>query len=306
MENPFAPRFDRHDEPNPKQIAFEESRVRLVLERFGLSSYIPQMIQSFEDKWAKKWLTFETLFEFFPSFPILLEAHSFYHVSAHCRPASIFRAFEETFVLRRYLDVFARGQEEACGRPIGMVLPFDGFQGGVVIHNGLFNTGGTKIVHDIVGDAPPHRVAVEPFIPFIRHLARGGWTPKTPLPRVTTIQQPQVSPELSFTPWMVDKLGDGAALVVLAWLRTVLRSTSGYHRQLVRRTTENECCVAATQEQIAAETHCSLRKVRRGIAELKNQRLIATTTQQRRSYFSLSVEALAGAEVESRHNSFKK
>lgn len=122
MENPFAPRYDQKREPHPKQIAFEDVRVRIVLDRFRLSRHIPAMQQRFEEKWGQRRLTFETFFKFFPTFPILLEAHSFYRISEHCRPAVLFRSFEQTFFLQRYLDVFTCGQEEARGQELCLAL----------------------------------------------------------------------------------------------------------------------------------------------------------------------------------------
>jgi hypothetical protein len=296
VDNPFAPRYDQHQEPHPRQISFEGERVRIVLDRFGLSQRIPAMIERFREKWNTPWLTFETFFELYPTFPVLLEAHSFYHVADHGRPADLFRSFERTFFLQRYLDVYARGQEEAQGRPVGMVFPFDGFQGGLVMHNGVFNTQGTKLVHAIAGDVPPQRVTVEPFIGLVNYLAQGDWTPQAPLPSGHPAQQPQGCRDMPVTPWMVERLGPGPALVVLAWLRTVLSSPSGHDRRYVRRTGEGERCVAATQEEIASETRLSERRVKRGIEKLGQEGLLTSARRQGRSHIWLAPEALALAE----------
>ena len=58
---------------------------------------------------------------------------------------------------------------------------------------------------------------------------------------------------MPITPRMVERLGPGPALIVLGWLVKVLTSPSGYDRHFVRRTGEGRRCVAATQEQVAAD-----------------------------------------------------
>jgi hypothetical protein len=123
------------------------------------------------------------------------------------RPAAMFRSFDETFVLQRYLDVFARSRSEVSERPVGMVMPFDGFEGGMLVHNGDFDAVSTKLIHDVPGNTPPHRVIVEPFISLINYLARSGWTPESPPSAPRRHQQGRARSGASVAPWMVRLLG---------------------------------------------------------------------------------------------------
>lgn len=274
MDNPFAPRHDHHLEPHPKQIAFEAERVRIVLDRFGLSARIPEMMRQFQEKWGMSWLTFEAFCEFFPSFPLLLEAHSFFRVAENCRPARIFQSFDETFFIRRYLDVYARGQEEANGRPIGMVFPFDGYEGGLVMHNGRFGTVGTKMVHDVADNAPPHRVVVEPFIALISYLARGEWTPGKPLSAPPRVQKPQKR-GMGIHPWIIRLLGPGRDAVVLDFFLKVLASRSGLDRLLIR-VHDGIRLVAISQRDLAERTGLAEWQVKRAVGALRRRGHITT------------------------------
>lgn len=270
MDSPFAPRFDNHQEPHPKQIEFEDQSVRLVLDRFGLADRAHDLVQRFQEKWGEPRLTFESFFETFPTFPLLLEAHSFYHVKKHCHPVVVIRSFEKTFFLQRYLDVYARGQQEAQGRPIGMIFNF-GLKGGMVMHNGIFATEGTEIVHHMRDDRPPYRVKVEPFLPFIDYLACNGWTPDTPLQNHIPIQGPQTSGGMQIFPWMVEKLDASPALVILAWILKILDTPSVPERRFIHRLDNGLRYVRASRKEIASETRLSLPQVKRGLADLRDK-----------------------------------
>jgi hypothetical protein len=295
MENPFAPRYGAHREPHPRQVAFEGQRVRQVLDRFGLSRHAPELVRRFQMCWGQPRLTFESFFEFFPTFPVLLEAHSFYHVAEHCRPAALFRGFEQTFLLRRYLDLHARAREEAAERPTGLVLPFDGYRGGMVLHDGDFATAATRLVHDLSGERPPHRVTLEPFAPFLDFLARGGWTPETPLPARRRVQGRRAQRGAWIRPWMVHLLGLGPDTLLLAFLLKVLRSQSGHDRRLVR-VHHGDRYVAIDHRELAAETGLSKAQVKRGLESLRGRGLVAATPRQDggqiKSHFRVDGEAV--------------
>src|SRR5262249_41294261 len=153
-----------------------------------------------------------------PTFPVLLEALALYRTREMGRPVALFRAFAKSIIFQHYLDLFARRRAEAQGRPLGLVIPFDGFQGGLVVHNGTFPSRGFKWVFDVPGDAPPHRLTVEPFVAFLKHLAQGGWGPEAPLPRVRRTQRPRLRDGACLRPWMVHVLGCGPDALVLAHL----------------------------------------------------------------------------------------
>lgn len=273
MENPFVPRYGHDQEPHASQIAFEGQRVRLVLDRFGLGHHAPAMVARFEQKRGRRWLSFETFFEFFPTFPVLLEGHWFYQVGRRCRPAALFRSFEETFLVRRYLDVHARGREEAKGRPTGMVFNFDGYENGMVMHDGAFDTGGVKMVCPLPGDTPPHRVTVEPFLGLLDHLAAGGWTPATPLPERPRPRKARRA--VGISPWIVRLLGCGPDAVVLDFLMKVLRSKCGRDRLLIR-VHDVERQVAIDRHGLACRTGLSERQVKRAVEALCSGGFIAT------------------------------
>src|SRR5262249_20168067 len=161
-------------------------------------------------------------------------------VAEHCRPAALFRKFDDIFLKRYYLETFSQFEEQAQGRPVGLVVPFDGYWSGVVVHNGVYDTRGTKINHDVPDDRPPHRVTTEPFRALVRHLARGEWTPESLLPENSPTQLARLSQAITFMPWMVEKVDSLPALVLLSWLRKILLSSSGYDRLLVRRIGKGE------------------------------------------------------------------
>jgi hypothetical protein len=275
MDNPFVPTIGRADEPHPKQIAFEHRQVRLVLGKFGLSDQIPPLMQRFEKKWGKRWLTFESFFEVFHTFPIILEAHSFYRVAAECSLVVMLRDFANTFVFRRYIEVYARGQEEAEGRPIGMVFPYGGFQGGLLVHNGNFDTGGFKCSFDVPRDQPSWRVIIEPFVAFVEHLACGGWKPDSPMPRSSRNQRPRARSGSFVPPWIARLLGVGVDTLVLGWLLRVLCSRSAFCRQFVRRI-GSERSVALTYENLGLEIGVPAGRVKDALRSLRKKHLIAT------------------------------
>jgi len=275
MESPFAPRHDQVTEACPRQLAFENRSVRVVLERFDLSQHASELIQRFRDKWGQPRLTFESFFEEFPTFPLLLEAHSFYGVAAKARPAALFRSFDETFFLRRYLDVHARAQAEGDSRPVGMVMPFDGYQGGMVIHDGSFPTPGTKLIHELADGVLPARVTVEPFISLTNHLVRKGWTPDTRLvARKNNSDAPKRSSSL-FPAWLVAWIGTGPDMIIFSFLLRVLRCARSSDGQLIR-VNGNHRFVVIDQEDLADRAGLSPRQVARGVQSLKSHGVIAT------------------------------
>jgi hypothetical protein len=217
-------------------------------------------------------------------------------VAERCSPVDLFRRFDETFMMEDYLEAYARFREEAKARPIGLVVPFDGYRGAMILHNGSFGTRSTKLTCPVPDDVPPHRVTVEAFQAFVRHLGRGPWTPKSPLPGSPQANDPEVSPDMPVTPSMVKALGAGPALIVLAWLRKILLSECGYDRIYVHRLGEDERFVKATQEQIASESGLSLRQVQRGLENLVEKGLVCPVGQTARSGLVLTPAALEGGD----------
>lgn len=280
MRNPFGPSESRIQKPHRKQIAFEGERVRMILRAFGLSESEEDLRVHYKETMGEFWLTFESFYECYPSFPILLEARSLFNTRSLAL-VDMFRNFRRTFVGQRYFELFERGTYEAKGRPIGMVFPFVGFRGGLIAHNCRTTTQGFRCAYDVPHDAPPHRVVVEPFQPFVDLLARSGWTPKKPLPRRKRLhtQQPTMTARYYFEPWMVHACGgSGGDAVLLAFLVHALRTKLPYGQQFVR-VLDGVPQVAVTHDELAMQTGMTLRQVSRAIASLRKNQFVQTTTR---------------------------
>lgn len=280
MRNPFGPSEFRIQEPHRNQTRFEGDRVRMILRAFGLSESEEDLRILYRETMEESWLTFETFFECYPSFPILLGAHSFFNTRS-LTLVDMFRNFGRTFVGQRYFELYERGIHEANGRPIGMIFPFSGYRGGLIAHNCRTTTQGFRCVYDVPHDAPPHRVIVEPFPPFVEFLARSGWTAKKPLPRRKRLytQQPTMTARYYVEPWMNHACGGpGGDAFLLAFLVHALRSKLPYGQQFVRRL-DGVPQVAVTHDELAMQTGMTLRQVSRAIASLRENQFVQTTTR---------------------------
>jgi hypothetical protein len=262
------------------EIAFETERVKLVCSHLGLTRFEKEM----SDAWAgavgekKGRLTFDVFRDFFPTFPMILEAQSHLCVRDRLRPVHLFRDFSATFLLDSYMEAFARWCETEK-RPIGVVVRFDGFVGGMLIHNGDFDTRETRMIHDVPGDRPPYRVTVEPFITVLKYLARSGWSPEGESVRVEK-QGPKVGRGFRVYPWMTERLGCSPARDVLAFLCKVLRSRSGYYRKFIHAVSGTRF-VAIDCDALATQTGLSRHQVKLALQSLREAALITT---ERKSY----------------------
>jgi hypothetical protein len=295
--------FGVFPDPRPEELPpwlarFEDRRVKQTLREFGLLGHLVELLNDTEEDGGQRRLTFTSLHRLWPNFPVLLAARGRTRVAERCRPGDLFRAFADVFFFPDYLGVFSSRRDEARGRPIGMVLPFDGLRGGLVVHNAAWDTRGTQLLCPVPDDRPPHRVRVEAFSGFLRYLARSGWTPETPLPDAPQAATAQVAHVLPVTPALVARLGPGPALLVLVWLRGVLQSASGYDRLFVRRRSARERCVAGLHEQVAAQTGLSPRQVKRGLASLRREGLIRTWRHQGRTHICLESGAVGQDEAD--------
>ena len=145
--------------------------------------------------------------------------------------------------------------------------------------------------YPVPDDKPPYRVTVESFGSFIAFLAKSTWTPKSQFDLEGRKQEAQISRAMPITAAMVRNFGTNPALVVFAWLRRVMESSSGYDRHFIHRLTEGERCVIATHEQIAAETGLTARKVKSGMSRLRAAGWI-THPRGSRSYIQLTSACL--------------
>jgi hypothetical protein len=283
-----------------RQANFEAERVMIVLKTFKLTDTIPAMLDCQDHASGERRLTFAAFHACFSTFPVLLEAHAAGGVAERCSPAALLRSFGHLFLLDRYLEAYARQEETAQGRPVGLVIPFGGYRGGVLLHNSTIDTRATRIVHDLAGDVPPYRVTVEPFISFVKYLARSGWTPRKPLAVALHVQGPKVRRAVPLRPWMVTAVGTGPALPVLAWLCGVLCARSAYHRLFVVRLGPDVRGVAATHEEIATATGLNTYQVKRGLATLRDMGFLSTRTYQAKSLIVLDQAKVRQARAETR------
>ena len=251
----------------------------MALDAFDLGGERWGLLDDHDARFGVRRLTFAGLRERFPTFPAVLEARYVGRVGERVRLADIFRRFAVTFLSDYYLEVYARRVGEAGPRPVGLVVPFDGYRSGVVIHNGVFESAGTRVVHRTAGDAPPHRITVEAYDGFLRHVSRCGWTPAGASGSVA-IAGPAPEPAAHVAAWMVRLLGSGPGVIVLGWVHAVL--AGGADPALVRRAV-GRACVAATREEIAVQTGLSPDAVKRGLETLKRGGLVVTRRRDGRT-----------------------
>ncbi len=265
-----------HDDP-PAQVRFEEDRVKMVLGAFGLTDAKWELLDAHERRAGTRRLTFDGFFRRFPTFPVVLAARYVGGVGERVEVADLFRRPHKLFLADLYAEVFARHQNETDDRPVGLVVPFAGFRGGLVLHNGLHDTGGPRLRFPLPDDEPPYRLTAEPFGLFLTHLAAGGWEPHA----ATGHPLPVERPEPDGLPTVIDprvlrRLGTGPAFVLYLCLTGLLASPLARHRGYVRRGRGGERRLALTHDELAAESGMSPDAIKRGLAVLKREGLVDT------------------------------
>lgn len=290
MLNPILPSVDSDlDTAHPKQLAFETKCVKRVLTKFGLSDKEESMRLEADDEYmrnharpkprsARPQLTFAVFHKVFPTFPVVLEAHSFYGTTADPRfhLTTLMRSFQHSLIYQQYLDLYTRDEAEAGGRPVGMVFPYQGYHHGLIAHNALLDVPGPKVVYPMPGGIAPVRIVIEPFERFLTFLAKGGWRsnedPRNPVP----LQKPATLPGFRVEPWMVRHFGKaGGAVLLLAFLMHVLLMEDGDSGELVRRTAEGTC-VVATHAELEQATGLVDRQFDRAVSALRKKKFIET------------------------------
>jgi hypothetical protein len=282
MGTPFS-WADPEVEASRWQWKFEDQRVRMVLEAFGLAEVRFELLDDHAKQYGTRRLTFGGFRERFPSFPVLLEARYVGAVADRVDPGDLFRRFANTLVTDLYLEAYARHIENADGRPVGLVIPFAGVRSGVVVHNGAFDGGTTRLVHRVPGGQPPHVLTAEPFDGFLKYVAGAGWTPGE------DVVQPKVAAEApgleaAVAPWMVRRLGSGPAAYLLGWFRAVLDSPCARAREWVRRVDGGGRRLAMTCDEMADACGLDRAAVKRALARLKDEGLIRTSRRERRTW----------------------
>jgi len=263
--------------PTLPQHSFEEERVKMALKAFGLGDKKWELLDAHDREFGSRRLTFAGFRRHFPTFPVVLDARHVGEVGKEVERRDLFRRPDRVFMTDLYLEAYAKYADEAGGRPVGLVLPFGGLRGGVVLHDGHFR-GGSDWYTSGLADGPPHRVVVEPFARLLSYLSGGGWSPGSKVPVALPVAQPRPPLAAAVQPWMVRRLGTGPAIVVLGWLYAILASDSpGDRSSWVRRSAGGGRHVAASREEIASNTELSDDQVKRGLKKLREEGLIVAS-----------------------------
>lgn len=252
------------------QQRFEDQRVKLLLQGLGLTRHLRSLLDDCEQHRGDRFLSFESLHRLFPEFPLMLASHHITGLASICSPANLFRRFQRTPILMAYLEVYAKLTPNAGDRPIGMVIPFGGCRGGMLVHNGSFATRSPRLTYFLPEDAPPHVLTLERFSPFIEFLAARRHTAEASTANFVATR-PQSGPLASFSELDVHRFGPGPALVLLAWLRDQLASPPEGIEGLSVVQQDGDRCLAATHEKIAENSGLSLPQVKRALGELREK-----------------------------------
>ncbi len=196
MESYWAPTCTSNRTPHPRQVQFEARRVRDVLRAFGWDHLREELVEWNHDYYGVRRLTFEAFHEFYPTFPYLLDAQSFFATDAAgsrwAKAGTWLTDFHRTFVAERYGVILDRQMyvsdpdqvvlrkplpEFQRGLPVAMTFPWQGIKGGLVLHTAEPLTS-SSFHFDAVHADRELRFRVEQFAPWLRAVARSGWTPK--------------------------------------------------------------------------------------------------------------------------------
>jgi hypothetical protein len=275
-------------DPSREQARFEEERVAMVLAPFGLAAAKWELLDAHLVETGTRRLTFAGFRQRFPTFPVVLAAHYVGGVGHRVDPADLFRRPDRLFLTDLYLEAYTRLADDACDRPVGLVLPFDGYRGGIALHNGDFDTRGVRLTYPVPGDVPPYRVTAEPFDRLLEYLAGGGWSPDEPTvdARPTTRPEP-TGVQAAVGPWVSGRLGTGPGFALYVWLTGLLDSASPRHRAFVRRGKDGGRYLAVTHEELAGLTGLTPDAVKRGLRHLKVEGLVRTWRRDRRTLLVL-------------------
>jgi hypothetical protein len=246
MESFWTPSQD-YRQAHPRQVRFEYQRVKMVLKAFGLVDMIPELIAAYQRWWGDvyKRLSFEFFHKYFPTFPVILDAQSFYATSElnkRSSLASLMTAFPRTFIYERYNEVnnwylklsdpkrvgiHELVPEELRGRPVGMIYPWDGVKGGLILHNGAPPSIGAGFVYRELKDGVPMIYVIEHFRSWLLGL---DWTPRSPLPPRDPRPQSEAARGAVIRPWLVQICGPRNAYVLFWLLRVSSQEANTYER----------------------------------------------------------------------------
>lgn len=307
MKSYWSPTVYAETAVDPLQVRYERRRVTMLLKVLGLADQAADLWANYEEVWGERRLTFESFDRLFPTFPWQLVAQSFFWTDPNnpwMTLKSWLTRFKDTFVWKWYwkhlvhYHAIATGRavlvepipELQRGRPLGMIFPLQGIRGGVILHNGkgpitntpVFVFNAVQPGEDEAGKLIPvsARFCVESYTPWLKAVARTGWTPDTPPSGPTS---PTLIPKerqgFWTEPWMMKCCkGNGPACAVLAWLCRILLADppGGYESRFLGRD-QGERCVEATHARIKEQLppH-SERQIRSALCNLRKAKLIIT------------------------------
>lgn len=318
MESFWSPsNLYSNNTPSPYQVRFEARRVRMVLKALGLSDRVYDLMDAYEKWWGERRLTFESFHDAFPTFPVMLEAQSFFATSPQnplARMATLMTRFEKTFLFERYQALLARYRAfcrpgglplhkpvppESWGLPLGMVFPWDGIKGGLILHNGEPRTEGSRFVYEYLDDAGEAvRLTIERYPFWLLALARSGWTPEAP---PESEQSPRIRSQRQggavLRPWLVRACGrDPAAAYLLSWLLRTAGPRANPAERPYSRLVDGACYIAASCRQLAEETGLNEQQARRALDHLKEKGFVSVsalpTLKGRKNHIQVERQAL--------------
>lgn len=261
----------------------------MVLAEFGMQNTKWELLDVQENVSGTRRLTFAAFRLRFPTFPVVLDAKYLGRVGERVRLVHLFRRPDHLFLTDLYSEALARHADEAIDRPVGLVIPFDGYRGGFVLHNGAFATDGKQFQFSIPKNASPYRLTVEPFPQLLSYLAASAWSPATETGvQLQANQASTCGVPTVLVSWMVRRLGTGPALVLYLFLTGVLASSSSRHQEYIRRGKSGGRYLAMTHEELTKESGLSPDAVKSGLRRLKTEHLAQTRRGDRRTYFFLA------------------
>lgn len=271
-----------------EQWRFEAKRVKMLVEYFHLGKWLRDLYDDQEREEGVRRLTLASFMRVFPTFPVMLEARHYLGLGRRLDLSTLFRRFASTFLFKDYMDRFEEKIASGERRPVGLVFNFGGYHGGMVLHNTEPMARKVRMLFDLPGDRPPHRLTIEPFNNFLFHLARIGWSPESACETRLESQRSPVNRDVAWAPWMVRRLGAGAPFVLFTWLHSVLLSESSYARLFVTCVDRGVRAVRANHKMIARETGLTFRQVKDALASLRRLGLVETRRVERGSTIFLT------------------
>jgi hypothetical protein len=243
-------------------------------------------------------LTFEAFFDCFPTFPVMLDAQSFYATAPSndwARLPTLMSDFPNTFLYKRYAAVRSLYSilsepgrapfstpvpPEQRNLPLGMIFPWDGLKGGMIMHDMAAPTHSAPYFSIPVSDnGKLTTYRIEPFRFWLRSMVASGWTPSSPYspPRSVRWIDDLGRRGSIVRPWAVHACGASAACV-LSWLWLVASVSANSRERSFFRRENGKAGVAISNGDLARETGLTAPQCRGALTVLVDRGFITKTT----------------------------